>query len=135
MPVAEYLGTRIWQPMGAEADASWSLDASGQEVTFAFMHATLRDYARLGVLLANDGRGQRPPDRGGRLVARGDASRRAACGADGGNAVLRLRLPSLGLPGRPATFRDDRRARQVIYVDTEAKLVMVQTAVWKTARD
>ena len=27
MPVAKYLEQTIWQPMGAEYDASWSLDS------------------------------------------------------------------------------------------------------------
>jgi CubicO group peptidase (beta-lactamase class C family) len=47
-PVAEYLEQKIWQPMGAEADATWLIDNSGQEVTFCGLNAVLRDYARLG---------------------------------------------------------------------------------------
>ena len=54
-PVAEYLESRIWQPIGAEADATWLVDQSGQEATFCCLNAVLRDYARLGLLLAHDG--------------------------------------------------------------------------------
>lgn len=54
-PLAEYLSEKIWQPMGAEADASWSVDKSGHEVAYIGINATVRDYARLGMLLANDG--------------------------------------------------------------------------------
>src|SRR5215470_3485040 len=54
-PVAEYLQDKIWQPIGAEADATWIIDRSGQEVTFCCFNAVLRDYARLGLLLAHDG--------------------------------------------------------------------------------
>src|SRR5258705_7404848 len=54
-PVAEYLRDKIWQPIGAEADATWIIDRSGQEVTFCCFNAVLRDYARLGLLLAHDG--------------------------------------------------------------------------------
>jgi len=54
-PVAEYLSEKIWKPMGAEADATWLVDRSGQEVTFCCINAVLRDYARLGLLLAHDG--------------------------------------------------------------------------------
>ena len=54
-PVAEYLEQKIWQPIGAEADATWLIDNSGQEVTFLGLNAVLRDYARLGLLLAHDG--------------------------------------------------------------------------------
>ena len=54
-PVAEYLEQKIWQPMGAEADATWLIDNSGQEVTCIGLNAVLRDWARLGLLLAHDG--------------------------------------------------------------------------------
>jgi hypothetical protein len=54
-PVAEYLQEKICQPMGAEADATWIVDNSGQEATYCCLNAVLRDYARLGLLLAYDG--------------------------------------------------------------------------------
>jgi len=54
-PVADYLRDRIWQPIGTEADASWAIDGTGQEVTYCCFNAVLRDYARLGRLLAYDG--------------------------------------------------------------------------------
>ena len=41
--------------MGAEADATWIVDQSGQEAAYCCLGATLRDYGRLGLLLANDG--------------------------------------------------------------------------------
>ena len=54
-PLAEYLSAKIWQPMGAEADASWAIDRGGYEAAYFAVNATVRDYARLGMLLANDG--------------------------------------------------------------------------------
>lgn len=56
--VAEYLETRLWQPMGAEADASWSLDSeqSGFEKSFVGINARSMDYARFGWLYLNEGR-------------------------------------------------------------------------------
>jgi CubicO group peptidase (beta-lactamase class C family) len=53
--ISDYLEEKIWQPMGSEADASWLVDAQGFEVAHGFFNAVLRDYARLGRLLANDG--------------------------------------------------------------------------------
>jgi PAS domain S-box-containing protein len=41
--------------IGAEADAMWLLDAEGFEVAHFGFNAVLRDYARLGRLLAHDG--------------------------------------------------------------------------------
>jgi len=55
MPLADYLATRIWQKLGAESDAAWAIDATGQEVAYCCFIATLRDWARLGLMLANDG--------------------------------------------------------------------------------
>ena len=53
--VSEYLRTRIWQPMGAEAEARWIVDNNGQEFTYCCFNATLRDYARFALMLAHDG--------------------------------------------------------------------------------
>jgi CubicO group peptidase (beta-lactamase class C family) len=53
--VTQYLEEKIWQPIGAENDASWILDVSGQEMVHGFLNASLRDWARFGRLLANDG--------------------------------------------------------------------------------
>jgi CubicO group peptidase (beta-lactamase class C family) len=33
----------------------WIIDATGPEITFAFVNAVLRDWARLGLMLANHG--------------------------------------------------------------------------------
>src|SRR4029079_17131898 len=54
-PVSEYVSEKIWQQIGTEADASWAIDSTGQEVTFCCFNAVLRDYARLGRLLAYAG--------------------------------------------------------------------------------
>jgi CubicO group peptidase (beta-lactamase class C family) len=65
-PVAEYLEEKIWQPIGAEADATWLVDTSGQEATHCCINAGLRDYARLGLLLATGGDDRSFPRRGSR---------------------------------------------------------------------
>ena len=53
--VSDYAAEKLWQPLGAEADATWIIDATGQEITFAYVNAVLRDWARLGLMLANRG--------------------------------------------------------------------------------
>ncbi|KPQ06781.1 MAG: putative beta-lactamase [Rhodobacteraceae bacterium HLUCCA12] len=55
MRVADYLASRIWGPMGAQADASWSTDRTGREFGLCCLNATLRDYARFGRLYLQDG--------------------------------------------------------------------------------
>lgn len=52
---ANYLASRIWSRIGTESYASWVMDASGQEATYCCFNAVLRDWARFGLLLANDG--------------------------------------------------------------------------------
>jgi CubicO group peptidase (beta-lactamase class C family) len=56
--VSDYLASRLWQPMGAEADATWSLDShtSGFEKMESGLNAIARDYARFGLLFADGGR-------------------------------------------------------------------------------
>ena len=54
-PGAEYSAAKIWQPIGAAADATWLVDNMGQEATYCCLNAVLRDYAGLGLLLAHAG--------------------------------------------------------------------------------
>lgn len=58
MSLSAYMETRLWRPMGAEADGSWSLDseASGFEKVFVGINARAIDFAKLGWLYLNDGR-------------------------------------------------------------------------------
>jgi CubicO group peptidase (beta-lactamase class C family) len=53
--LSDYVQEKVWEPIGAEADARWLIDAEGFELAHAFFNAVLRDYARLGRLLAHDG--------------------------------------------------------------------------------
>ena len=53
--VSELASELLWQPLGAEARASWNIDAKGQEITYAYYNAVLRDWARLGLMLAHRG--------------------------------------------------------------------------------
>lgn len=46
----------LWQPLGAEAEACWIIGGDGQEQVMGGFNAVLRDYGRLGRLLADDGR-------------------------------------------------------------------------------
>ncbi len=55
MPVSEYLETRLWGPLGAEADATWNTDRTGREFALCCLNATLRDYARFGRLYLEGG--------------------------------------------------------------------------------
>jgi CubicO group peptidase (beta-lactamase class C family) len=57
MPVSRYLQEKLWKPIGMEADGSWSLDSSvsGFEKMESGVNARARDFARFGMLFAQEG--------------------------------------------------------------------------------
>ncbi len=58
MPLAKYAESRLWQPMGAEFDAAWSLDSRGSGIAKAFccVNARAIDLARFGHMFEQGGR-------------------------------------------------------------------------------
>jgi CubicO group peptidase (beta-lactamase class C family) len=58
MSLSAYLSTRLWQPLGMQDDAYYLTDRDGVEFAAGGLNATLRDYARLGLLYAHDGNWQ-----------------------------------------------------------------------------
>ena len=134
-PLAEYLSEKIWQPMGAEADASWLVDRGGYEAAYCCLNATLRDWARFGWLLANygslDGR-QIIPEAWVRAATAPDAPHLRVGRATRFNGygyqtwlidAAEPRFAALGVRG------------QAIMVDPKSKLVVVHTAVHAQMRD
>jgi CubicO group peptidase (beta-lactamase class C family) len=133
--LSEYLTARLWQPMGAEADATWIRTPDGTESALGSFNATLRDYGRLGILLANDGAV------GGKQVLPKDYLL---------DATDWHRQPEAFTPGKATSYfgygyqfwlypGEKRRFAllgvygQSIFVDPELKLVMVITAVARNA--
>lgn len=55
--VSAYLQEKIWQPLGAEYGATWNVDSKKhrQEIAFAGLNATARDFAKLGQLYLQNG--------------------------------------------------------------------------------
>jgi CubicO group peptidase (beta-lactamase class C family) len=139
-PVAEYLEEKIWQPIGAEADATWLIDNAGMEATFCCLNPVLRDYARLGLLLAHDGRW------GGRqIVPAAWLVEATTVRADQPHLHPGQATPFFGYgyqtwifpsaEGRRRTFALRGVRGQAIYVDPRSRLVMVHTAVRKQSVD
>ena len=57
--IAGYMTQRLWEPLGAEADGFFIMDGPpgvGREFNGAGFNATLRDYARIGLMMLNNGR-------------------------------------------------------------------------------
>lgn len=57
MSVSEYASTRLWRPLGAQSDATWSLDSEGSrfEKMESGFNATAADYARFGLAFLHGG--------------------------------------------------------------------------------
>jgi CubicO group peptidase (beta-lactamase class C family) len=55
LPLAEFCQQALWQPLGAEGDASWLCDGQGREFNCIGFGARLRDWARLAQLVAQRG--------------------------------------------------------------------------------
>ena len=130
MPLAEYLSTRIWKKLGAEADAAWDVDPTGHELGFCCMVATLRDWARLGLMLAHDGAWN-----GQQIVPR-QWLLEATTAVPGSYLAAGGQMTAVGYGYQVWLAPGDRRRfsllgirGQVITVDPGAKLVLVHTAV------
>jgi CubicO group peptidase (beta-lactamase class C family) len=139
MSLSEYLTSRLWQAIGAEDSATWYADRTGLEVAFGNFNATLRDYVRLGVVLANDGIRPDDPDR--RQIIPQAYLLDATDWKRVPEAFRPKRAtPYLGygyqfwiFPGEHRRFAMLGAYGQSIFVDPGLKLVMVQTGANATA--
>ncbi len=129
-PIADYLSEKIWRPIGAEADAAWLVDNGGQEYAYCCLNATLRDYGRIGRLLADDGAWD-----GRQIVPRQWVIDATTVRAQDKHLAPRTATRFFGYGYQTWIFPDSRRMfafqgihGQKIYVDPASKLVMVQTA-------
>ncbi len=133
-PLADYVGEKIWTPMGAEADGAWVVDAAGVEAGYCCLSARLRDWARLGQLLLDGG--QRD---GMQVIPR--AWIEAATTVRPQDSHLRpgRATPYFGYGYQTWIFPEGLGFAllgvrgQAVYANPKLRLVMVQTAVWPTS--
>jgi CubicO group peptidase (beta-lactamase class C family) len=138
--LCSYVSDKIWQPLGAESSATWLTNPVDQtEMAGGNFNATVRDYARLGWLMANDGQ------RDGRsvvpaefLLSMTDANRQPEAFRPGrmqykGSSYLGYGLQTWLLPGSTRRFALLGTYGQAILVDPKLKLVVVHMAVAKDA--
>lgn len=123
----------LWEPMGAEHEAFWRVGANGQEGASGYFNASLRDWGRLGALLATDGQVA------GRQIVPRDYLH---AGTDAEQLPTALRpghaTPYLGyghqfwvLPMKERTFVMQGVHGQKLYVQPASRIVMVVTSVWE----
>jgi CubicO group peptidase (beta-lactamase class C family) len=121
--VSDYAAENLWQPLGAEADATWIIDATGQEITFAYVNAVLRDWARLGLMLANNGNWQ------GKAVVPEDWLKASAANALPTDPPLAKYGYQIWYSEDTSRFSLRGLRGQYVLVDPALKLVLVQTAL------
>ncbi|MES2361377.1 MAG: serine hydrolase [Pseudomonadota bacterium] len=133
--MAELSAEWLWQPMGAEHDAFWRVSSDGQEQSFGGFNASLRDWGRLGLLLANDGRvGEKQVLPRDYLLDATDAARQPAAFRP------RKATPYFGygyqfwlLPLKERSFAMQGIHGQTVYVQPSSGIVLVLTSVWESA--
>lgn len=138
--LCDYVAEKIWQPLGAQAAATWLLNpVDRSELAAGGLNATVRDYARLGWMLANDGQVQGrsvlPRDY---LLDMSEATRQPAEFRPGqmdnkGSRYMGYGFQTWLLPGSHRRFVLLGVYGQAILVDPELKLVVVHTAVGRDA--
>jgi CubicO group peptidase (beta-lactamase class C family) len=132
---SDYLREKVWGPIGAEADAKWLVDAEGFELAHFGLSAALRDYARLGRLLAHDGAWEGKQIIPAQWMIDATTVRWSDAYLAPGKA-----MPTFGygyllwlLPGNRRQFALVGDYGQRICIDPVSKLVMAQTALNDTS--
>jgi CubicO group peptidase (beta-lactamase class C family) len=139
MSLSAYLTPRLWQAIGAADTATWYTERTGLEAGFGNFNATLRDWARLGIILANDG--VRPDDPGAAPVIPTDYLLEATDWKRAPEAFRPAKAsPYYGygyqfwlFPGEQRRFAMIGVYGQSIFVDPALKLIMVATGANATA--
>jgi CubicO group peptidase (beta-lactamase class C family) len=120
--VAAYTSQRIWEPLGAERDAFYIMDGPpgvGREFSGAGLNATLRDFARFGLMVLNGGQAN-----GRRIVSKewiAESTRPTGPAGD---------RPGYGyqwwMGARPGSFAAIGLQGQYIYIDPATRTVVVK---------
>ena len=130
--LAELTEQWLWQPLGAEHEAFWCTGKDRQAAAYFCFNASLRDWGRLGAMLARDGRvGDRQVVPRDYLLDATDPSRQPS-------AFRPYRAtPYFGYgyqfwlhPSKERTFVMQGVHGQAVYVQPASGVVMVHTAVY-----
>lgn len=136
-PLANYLSRKVWQPMGAEADARWVLDApggAGREAAAGGISARLRDYGRFGLMFLHNGKidGRQVVPADWVAVATKPQSPHTQIGQLGTNSPRGYGYQWWLPPGSDGVYMAVGIHGQYIFVDQKRDLVIVKTAAWPT---
>jgi CubicO group peptidase (beta-lactamase class C family) len=125
-PLADYLSEKIWRPYGMEQDATWLIDAVGNEQGGCCLQASLRDYARFGQFILDGA------TIGGISIV-----------PDGWFPAATTKRVDIGAPGSGYGYQwwtsDDGSVQalgifgQLIHIDPARRLVVVTSSAWPVA--
>lgn len=119
--VSAYLQEKIWQPLGMEYDAGWSLDRknNGLEKTFCCINARARDFAKIGRLYLHNGDWN-----GTRIVSRSWVQQSTK--VDTANGSAWFYQYQWWLPTRNGDFMAQGILGQFVYVNPAKNLIIVR---------
>ncbi len=132
--LSDYLSEKVWKPFGMEADAAWLLNSAGHEIAGCCVSARLRDYARFGIFVLQDGRvGGKSGESGKSVVPEGWFEAAGHKQADIGDA-------GRGYGYFWWTYDDGSFAAQGIFgqgifIDPKRQLVIASNGNWPIASD
>jgi CubicO group peptidase (beta-lactamase class C family) len=120
--LADYLSAKVWKPYGMESDALWMVDQAGKEVSGCCLSVTLRDYARMGQLAMDGGKGIVP----------------ANWFAEATAAKTSVGRPGYGYGYQWWTYPEGRYGAQGIFgqsilVDPARRIVIAMVSAWPKA--
>jgi CubicO group peptidase (beta-lactamase class C family) len=120
--LAAYTAQRIWEPLGAEADGFFIMDGppgTGREFGGAGFNATLRDFARLGLMVLEGGRAN------GRQIVSAQWLRESTRPRDPSASGRGYGYQWWTVPGTQA-FHATGLQGQFIYIDPATRTVVVK---------
>jgi hypothetical protein len=129
--LSEFAQRFLWQPLGAEKAATWTTDSFKNEFNCIGYAATLRDWGRLGVLVANRGRAN-----GNQVISEAWIRECTSWGDKDKQVRVGVAYPRLGykahmwhIKGDGSRLYFNGHHGQRVIIDMPTRTVLVHTAV------
>ena len=131
MPLHQIAEQNLWQPIGASSDATWLTDARGFAFAGAGFSATLPDWERVGLLVANEGSAN-----GKQIVSKSWIDETSLHGEKDQASRFNVARPNRGYrnffwhhTSNGSVLRMAGALSQSILIDKKTKTVLVQTGI------
>ena len=131
MPLHQIAEQNLWHPMGASSDATWLTDSRGFAFAGAGFSATLQDWARVGMLVANEGSAN-----GKQIVSKSWIDETSMHGEKDQVSRFNAARPNRGYrnffwhhTSNGSVLRMAGALSQSILIDKKTKTVLVQTGI------